>query len=172
MKKNSIKREKKEKTKTSKLNMTRRQTIKVIGASVFLGGVGCVESTSKANLSSNQPSPKWLQLLGTSEKGGRNYVPRVEGKLPSGLRGTLYRNGPGLFERGGVKIKHMLDGDGLVQRLNFSKDGVSYKNQFVRTAKIMSEEAVGKRLHRLGLHESQKICSITLVVGLRNLRQA
>ena len=147
MKKNSIKREKKEKTKTSKLNMTRRQTIKVIGASVFLGGVGCVESTSKANLSSNQPSPKWVQLLGTSEKGGRNYVPRVEGKLPSGLRGTLYRNGPGLFERGGVKLKHMLDGDGLVQRLNFSKDGVSYKNQFVRTAKIMSEEAVGKRLH-------------------------
>ena len=92
-------------------------------------------------------APKWMTLLGTSEKGGRDYVPRVEGEIPPGLRGSLYRNGPGLFERGDFHLRHLLDGDGLVQRLSFSNQGVRYQNAFVRTDKFRDENATGKRLH-------------------------
>jgi hypothetical protein len=36
------------------------------------------------------------------------------GEIPKELEGTLLRNGPGLFEVGGVGISHPLDGDGMV----------------------------------------------------------
>lgn len=90
-------------------------------------------------------APRWMTLLGATEQGARDYVPEVEGALPAELRGSLYRNGPGRFERGGYRIKHLLDGDGLVQRLSFGDAGVRYQNAFVRTEKFITEEATGKR---------------------------
>ena len=39
--------------------------------------------------------------LAVSLDGDEAYAARVEGTLPKGLRGTLYRNGPGLFDRRG-----------------------------------------------------------------------
>lgn len=87
-----------------------------------------------------------MTLLGATEEGGRDYVPEIEGAVPAGLRGSLYRNGPGRFERGGYRIRHLLDGDGLVQRLSFTDAGVRYQNAFVRTEKFVAEELAGKRL--------------------------
>jgi hypothetical protein len=54
-----------------------------------------------------------------SQKAEHAYWPAVEGTLPRGLVGTLFRNGPGRFERGGARYAHMLDGDGLVNRWTF-----------------------------------------------------
>ncbi len=42
---------------------------------------------------------------------------QVEGEIPEGLEGTFYRNGAGLFEIGGQRIKQATDGDGLVRAL-------------------------------------------------------
>ena len=92
-------------------------------------------------------APRWMALLGTSEQGGRDYRPATEGEIPRTLRGALYRNGPGLFERGGHRLRHLLDGDGLVQRLSFSGDGVRYQNAFVQTEKLKREAQAGKYLH-------------------------
>jgi all-trans-8'-apo-beta-carotenal 15,15'-oxygenase len=85
------------------------------------------------------PAPEWLTLLGKSERGGRDTEPRIEGRVPAGLTGSLYRNGPGLFERGAYRKPHILDGDGLVQRLSFADGKVRYQNQFVRTHKFDAE---------------------------------
>ena len=90
-----------------------------------------------------QPAPRCLALLGKSEQGGRDEAPQVEGEIPRELRGSLYRNGPGLFERGGLRKPHLLDGDGLVQRLSFADGGVHYQNAFVRTPKFVAEEKAG-----------------------------
>jgi hypothetical protein len=60
----------------------------------------------------NKDTSAALALLGRSEAGNRDLAPRIEGKLPQGLAGALYRNGPGLFERGGLRKTHLLDGDG------------------------------------------------------------
>jgi all-trans-8'-apo-beta-carotenal 15,15'-oxygenase len=86
-------------------------------------------------------APRGLALLGVSERGGRDELPLIEGEIPRELRGSLYRNGPGLFERGGVRKPHLLDGDGLVQRLSFDDGAVRYQNAFVRTPKFVAEEA-------------------------------
>src|SRR6516165_525139 len=92
------------------------------------------------NGSETQPAPRAMALLGVSERGGRDEVPEIEGRIPQELCGSLYRNGPGLFERGGLRKPHLLDGDGLVQRLSFAGGKVRYQNAFVRTAKFVEEE--------------------------------
>jgi len=38
----------------------------------------------------------------------------VEGELPAELRGTLYRNGPGLFGQRGVRYAHPFESDGAL----------------------------------------------------------
>src|SRR5579863_8107352 len=50
-----------------------------------------------------QAAPRAMTLLGVSERGGRDEIPEIEGKIPPDLRESLYRNGPGLFERGGLR---------------------------------------------------------------------
>ncbi len=74
----------------------------------------------------------------------QNYHPDIEGKIPPGLRGSLYRNGPGKFDRGGLRKRMMLDGDGLVQAFHFGDKGVQYVARFPRTAKFVEEEKRGK----------------------------
>lgn len=119
--------------------MTRRETM-MAGmaagtAAVLADGLA---GDAKADLA---PAPQWLTLLGKSERGGRDTAPRVEGRIPEGLNGSLYRNGPGLFERGKYRKPHLLDGDGLVQRLSFADGKARYQNTFVHTKKFNDEAA-------------------------------
>jgi all-trans-8'-apo-beta-carotenal 15,15'-oxygenase len=124
---------------------TRRQTIAAGATCATVAALMTALSAGPAR--AGETAPAWLTLLGRSEKGGRDCAPRVEGRIPAGLEGSLYRNGPGLFERGGVRKPHLLDGDGLVQRLSFRGGGVRYQNEFVRTRKLAEEEAAGRYLY-------------------------
>jgi carotenoid cleavage dioxygenase len=68
----------------------------------------------------------------------------IEGRIPAGLRGTLYRNGPALFERAGTRYHHLFDGDGMVQAYRFTDGGVSHRGRFVRTGKYLAESERGR----------------------------
>lgn len=88
----------------------------------------------------------WLQPL-------RGYVDgldrvgeglRVRGRLPTGLAGSLYRNGPGLLERAGRRYAHWFDGDGLLQAWQIGADGrVRHQARFVQTRKFQAEQQAG-----------------------------
>jgi len=80
----------------------------------------------------------------------RSYqVREVRGTLPDWLRGTCYWNGPGRFQRGDLRYRHWLDGDGMVTALRFAGEGrVYFANRFVRSAKWTAEEAAGRALFR------------------------
>lgn len=43
----------------------------------------------------------------------------VRGTIPAGLKGTLFRNGPGRLERGGQWVHHPFDGDGMISAFRF-----------------------------------------------------
>lgn len=58
----------------------------------------------------------------------------VEGRIPDGLRGLLYRIGPGRLDVDGHPMSHIFDGDGMVSRLAIDPEGVHYRNRYVRTA--------------------------------------
>lgn len=94
-----------------------------------------------------EAAPGWLGLLSANASAGKNYAPRIEGKVPAALSGALYRNGPGLFSRGDMKKRHLLDGDGVVQRLSFRDGAVTYRNAFVATDKFVEEEKAGKFIY-------------------------
>lgn len=57
----------------------------------------------------------------------------LEGKLPDWLRGTLVRNGPGLFEVGPDKLRHWFDGLAVLHQFQLSDQGVSYRSQPLRS---------------------------------------
>lgn len=88
----------------------------------------------------------WLGLA-TSLREEHDYPARIEGRLPPELRGTLWRNGPALFDRGGMRKRTLLDGDGMVQSFAFRDGGVRYRNRFVRTPKFVAEEQAGRFLY-------------------------
>lgn len=123
---------------------TRRHVLQGTAALAVLGATATPNPAASASFGA---APEWMTLLGRSEKGGRDYTPTIEGDLPGSLRGALYRNGPGLFERGSGRIRHLLDGDGLIQRLSFTDKGLRYQNRFVRTNKFIEEEAANQRLY-------------------------
>ena len=85
--------------------------------------------------------------LATSLHGEHDYAARVDGVTPQELRGVLYRIGPGLFDRDGLRRRTVLDGDGMVQSFTFHGNGVRYRNRFVRTKRYVAEEEAGKFLY-------------------------
>jgi len=70
----------------------------------------------------------------------------VSGKIPESCFGTLYRNGPALFERGGQRYSHWFDPDGMIQSFNLNENGISHFGRFVRTEKYKREEQAGRFL--------------------------
>ncbi|ORB52708.1 dioxygenase [Mycobacteroides saopaulense] len=60
-------------------------------------------------------------------------VTHVDGKLPEGLTGTLFRIGPGKFEVGTTVLRTMFDADGMVSRFVLDGSSVRFTNRYVRT---------------------------------------
>ncbi|MEA5579640.1 carotenoid oxygenase family protein [Anabaena sp. UHCC 0451] len=74
-------------------------------------------------------------------------LPIIAGKIPDGLRGTLYRNGAARLERGGVSVGHWFDGDGAILAVHFSDAGATGVYRYVQTAGYQEETAAGKLLY-------------------------
>ena len=72
---------------------------------------------------------------------------KIEGELPAHLRGTLYRNGPGLFERNNIKNRSILDGDGFMQSFKIDNGKISYQARFVATPKYIEESKIKQFIH-------------------------
>src|SRR5438045_1296250 len=63
----------------------------------------------------------------------------LSGKIPDGLRGTLYRNGPARLERGGYRVGHWFDGDGAILGVHFTDAGATGVYRYVQTAEYQAE---------------------------------
>jgi all-trans-8'-apo-beta-carotenal 15,15'-oxygenase len=65
----------------------------------------------------------------------------LSGRIPEGLIGSLYRNGPARLERNGLKVGHWFDGDGAVLAVHFNRDGASAVYRYVQTKGYLQENA-------------------------------
>lgn len=83
------------------------------------------------------------------------WIDDIEGEIPAALQGTLFRNGPGLFEVNGQKNHHPFDGDGMVCAIAFDQGRAHFRNRFVRTEGFLREQQEGKILYR-GVFGTQK----------------
>lgn len=71
----------------------------------------------------------------------------THGAVPAALRGTLYRNGPGLLASGSDPL-HFLDGHGYVGALTFDGGAPRLRTRHVRTPELVAEQAAGRMLYR------------------------
>lgn len=71
----------------------------------------------------------------------------VEGLLPEGLAGTVYRAGPALLERFGQSAGHPFLADGAITAVRFKPDGAQGASRIVESAEYREEEAEGRLLY-------------------------
>jgi all-trans-8'-apo-beta-carotenal 15,15'-oxygenase len=95
----------------------------------------------------------------------------IEGTVPADLRGTLFRNGPGNFQRGNKRYEHTLDGDGFIASWKFSEDSVEYRGRFVETEYFLKEQQQDAILYRntFGTQREGGILANALDVKLKNV---
>lgn len=91
--------------------------------------------------------PEWSNAFGGLRNDLPNLPLQVTGKFPEVCTGTLYRNGPALYERGGQRYEHLFDPDGMVQAYNISGASVSHRGRFVRTRKYLRESEAKRFLY-------------------------
>jgi all-trans-8'-apo-beta-carotenal 15,15'-oxygenase len=83
------------------------------------------------------------------------WIEDVDGKVPSDLCGTLFRNGPGLLDINGERLHHPFDGDGMICAISFKNGRAHFRNRFVRTEGYCQEQKAGRILYR-GVFGTQK----------------
>jgi all-trans-8'-apo-beta-carotenal 15,15'-oxygenase len=68
----------------------------------------------------------------------------LAGAIPTGLSGTLYRNGPGRLERGGQRRGHWFDGDGAILAVKFADGAARGVYRYVQTEGYQVESKVDR----------------------------
>jgi all-trans-8'-apo-beta-carotenal 15,15'-oxygenase len=93
-------------------------------------------------------SPRWRRAFDNiAHEHGFERI-RVEGHIPHDLQGgAIYRNGPGVFSRGGTRIAHMFDGDGVIAATRFTGAGAESAVRFVQTKWRDREEKAQRWVH-------------------------
>ncbi|MEM7770982.1 MAG: carotenoid oxygenase family protein [Cyanobacteria bacterium P01_E01_bin.6] len=74
-------------------------------------------------------------------------LPILSGSLPETLCGTLYRNGPGRLNRGGVPVGHWFDGDGAILAVHITPVGARATYRYVKTEGYLAEESQNRFLY-------------------------
>lgn len=83
----------------------------------------------------------------------------LEGTIPDDLRGTLFRCGPGLFERFGVEVSHPFEADGVMTAVRF-EDRPSGAARVIESAGWREEQAAGRRLYGSGVSRLRNIINM------------
>lgn len=127
---------------------------------MVLAGATCIAGLNRTVLGTNATATDWRTefhhglarhpWLKTVQGLTNDSLPEVQaqvsGTWPTGLSGTLYRNGPAQFELGGGRQQHWFDGDGLIQAWRIRDGRVSHAARFVQTRRYAIERKKGEYL--------------------------
>ena len=116
--------------------LDRRQ---MLGGAVALSALALPHTTLAATA-----RPDWF--VGVDDVAAdvpQQTLTRLHGRVPDGLDGTLYRNGPARFRRGGSASGHWFDGDGLIRKWSIRGGVATLTARFVDTPKRRLEERAG-----------------------------
>lgn len=105
-------------------------------------------------MSDQHPIPESRRALGRafhSLPREHGFEPcEIEGTIPEELRGTLYRNGPALFELFDHPYHTYLDGDGAVSAFRFDGGEVTAAARVTVTKELAEERAAKKAIYSSG----------------------
>ena len=106
------------------------------------------------------PQPKaWSKNIAQiAQEFERTPLSLLSGHIPEGIRGTLYRNGPGRLERGGQKVGHWFDGDGAILAVHFQEGQAQAVYRYVQTQGYRAETKANRFLYaNYGMTDPQGI---------------
>lgn len=90
------------------------------------------------------PAPGYTQTIAREH----GFEPlRVEGRLPEGLEGTLYRVGPALYELFGRPYSHPFEADGGIVAVRFTAGKAEGAHRVVESAELRMERQRGRPLY-------------------------
>ncbi|MFT6051948.1 MAG: all-trans-8'-apo-beta-carotenal 15,15'-oxygenase [Halioglobus sp.] len=72
------------------------------------------------------------------------WLTNISGAIPSDLKGTFFRNGPGTMKAGEQQYGHWFDGPGMISAVTFVEGRVHFKNRYIRTERYIKDTAAGK----------------------------
>jgi all-trans-8'-apo-beta-carotenal 15,15'-oxygenase len=84
----------------------------------------------------------------------------LDGKLPAELRGTLYRNGPGLFGQHGVRYTHPFEGDGACTAIRIENGRAFGASKIADTKGLREERAAGRILYGLAAPWRRRVANM------------
>lgn len=84
----------------------------------------------------------------------------VEGNLPADLRGTLYRNGPGLFGQFGQRYSHPFEGDGAILAVRLDGTRALGAHRLVQSAGLAAERAAGRLLYGFSVPRLRRMLNV------------
>ncbi|KAJ0012258.1 hypothetical protein NQD34_013233 [Periophthalmus magnuspinnatus] len=79
------------------------------------------------------PAGGYRKIFETCEELSEPLPATVTGRIPSFLKGSLLRLGPGLFEVGDEPFYHLFDGQALMHKFDFKNGQVTYFRKYVKT---------------------------------------
>ncbi|KAK7945529.1 hypothetical protein WMY93_001257 [Mugilogobius chulae] len=79
------------------------------------------------------PAGGYRKIFETCEELSDPIPATVTGRIPSFIKGSLLRLGPGLFEVGDEPFYHLFDGQALMHKFDFKNGQVTYYRKFVKT---------------------------------------
>src|SRR5258708_37698064 len=90
----------------------------------------------------------WSSGFRSLEEEHSYSIAEIEGEVPRGLRGTLYRNGSGRNQLVGQWFPHWFDGDGMITAVRFDEAGVHFRNRYGPTPSYRDATEAGRILNR------------------------
>ncbi|XP_010883873.1 retinoid isomerohydrolase [Esox lucius] len=79
------------------------------------------------------PAGGYKKIFETVEELSEPVPATVTGRIPSFLKGSLLRLGPGLFEVGDEPFYHLFDGQALMHKFDFKNGQVTYFRKYIKT---------------------------------------
>lgn len=102
--------------------------------------------TTSSPSASGQPTSPHLEGNLAPIRTEDDFELKVRGRIPDGLRGALYRNGPNPQFDPGANY-HAFIGDGMIHGFWIGEDQrARYRNRYVRTDRWKAENAAGRKL--------------------------
>jgi len=74
-------------------------------------------------------------------------ISNVIGKIPTNIKGTLYRQTAVPLERNGQRLNHWFDCDGAILRVKLENGQAEVNYQYVKTEPYLAEEKAGKYIY-------------------------
>lgn len=128
------------------VELSRRAALRTLAGLPVLMATGAAAGTREDFARALARDPRLLGFATARAESLAAPLTTLGGRLPSGLAGVLWRNGPAEHERFGHRYRHWFDGDGMVQAFAFADGSAHHRARILDTPKRRRETRAGKRI--------------------------